>query len=69
MDDQRIDRASSGSMSELPKRRIRFSLKTLPIIVTIVAVYILAYSAGYHDGENSMMKYWMDKTAGQSAEK
>ncbi len=48
---------------------IRFSRKTVAVIVALIAVYALGYLGGRSDGENSMMKYWLEKTAPKSAAK
>ncbi len=50
MDDQKINRAS-GSVGDITKReRWRFSLKSLLLIMTILALFIGAYLEVYHNG-------------------
>jgi hypothetical protein len=71
MDIQRTNRTIGQGMIEMPEDRrlavIRFSRKTLIVIVAIVAAYAAGYLAGRSDGQNNMMKYWLEKTAPKSA--
>ena len=49
MDDQRTNRESGGGIG--PSRwRFRFSLKTLLIVMTIIALVGIGYATGYRNG-------------------
>ena len=53
MDDQRTDREDVGSVNEPIKKRLsllRFSLKTLIIIMSLVAIFEAGYWVGFHSG-------------------
>jgi hypothetical protein len=73
MDDQRTSRTIGQGMTEMPEERqlavIRPSRKTLLVIVAIIAAYAAGYLAGRSDGRNSMMNYWLEKTAPKSTAK
>lgn len=49
-------------MNQQKNQGFRFGLKALLYLVVLIAVGIVAYLNGYHDGEHHMMNRWLEKT-------